>query len=320
MLRPPPDPHSFRRLLMPSDWGMGMSVCIVATGGAGELVAASDHMLSMANGAFTAESAALKGVPISAHWRALFAGDDITPIPSLMRRVDGALRRVEGSYWKRDISAGTIALVVGQAYQEERRQRAADHYLSIYGVTLMEFLANSSNLFSDTDSAVLRERIERHQLNCELLVYGYSGAGEYSTSHVMVVSDPGVVREYDQPGYWAIGSGAYAALSSLAMRKQSVLAPLAHTIYHVCEAKFFAESAIGVGRDTYVTIHNRARWTALDDSELDAIRKEWERVGKPQVPRKALPRIARWLATHEAWVQTQTESPNNATSSPKDQA
>jgi len=94
----------------------------------------------------------------------------------------------------------------------------------------------------------------------------------------MVVSDPGIVRDYDEPGYWAIGSGAYAALSTLAARKQSRLRFLPETIYNVCEAKCAAETAVGVGRDTYVTIHDGGRWTALQDNGLAELRQEWERV------------------------------------------
>ena len=54
-----------------------MTVCIAAINAFGAIVQASDQMLSMADGAFTAESVALKDMSLCRDWRAMFAAEDV---------------------------------------------------------------------------------------------------------------------------------------------------------------------------------------------------------------------------------------------------
>ena len=76
-----------RRLPTPADWGIGVTVCVGAINGDDEIVTASDHMLSMSSGAFTAERAAIKEQNITHCWRVLFAAEDVGVIPGLLRRI-----------------------------------------------------------------------------------------------------------------------------------------------------------------------------------------------------------------------------------------
>jgi hypothetical protein len=241
----------------------------------------------------------------------MYAGSDITAVPALVRRIQSQLdAHVAATMdW---IAIDVFKRVLSGAFQAERQERATDQVLSPYGLTFHDLFTKGIALLGEAEAGVVRERFVSTALNCELLGFGFSGPlNEPSRAlpHVMVLSDPGVVAEYDEPGYWAIGSGAYAALSALAVRRQSRLRLLPETIYNVCEAKFAAEFAVGVGRETYVTVHKSDRTTALTLDEVTAVRSEWENVGRPREPVGVLPSLLSWMRQDSRWIKLSERRP-----------
>jgi hypothetical protein len=85
-------------------------------------------------------------------------------------------------------------------------------------------------------------------------------------------------------------------LSALAQRHRSIRHLLPNAIYYACEAKFAAESALGVGRETWVTIlaPDGRRCSYLSDAIVQSMRTEWERVGRPRKPTRALRTLYQW--------------------------
>lgn len=297
MLSRPLPGSSFKRL-KPADWGFGMTVCIAAITAENEIVAASDHMLSMAGGDFTAESATLKDRGLNADWTILFAGNDIGVIPGVFRRITSGIGK-----WEELVDVGVLARVLGEAFQAERLARAVELYLTPNNTTLDELYRSGPKKFGHAGSAVLRERIEHHKLDCEFLVFGFDGHSlETRAAHLLHLADPGIVKEYDMPGYWAIGTGAYLALSTLAGRQHSFLSRLPTVVYDVCEAKFAAESAFGVGRETFVTITDPARrWRVFEPTQIQMVRGQCEKL-KPPRSNEALIAIKAW-ADVDDWAR-----------------
>jgi hypothetical protein len=149
-----------------------------------------------------------------------------------------------------------------RAYEAERIKRATETILGIYGLDMPTFLANGSAMF-DSAIGVMRERIEQVRLGIDFLVCGFDPNDK---PHIVTISEPnvftgthGYVNHYDQPGYWAIGSGERNALTRLAARGQHFLKPLHETIYNVIEAKVAAESAHGVGEETFLAVHQSSK-------------------------------------------------------------
>jgi hypothetical protein len=285
-----------------------MTVCIAAVNAFGDIVTASDQMLSMADGAFTAESVALKNAYIDPNWRAMFAAEDVGVVPGLMRQIRNRIN------WGDRIDVGAMSKILAESFQAERRQRATELYLGSYGIDLPEFMANGANIFGETGAAVIRERIEAHRLGCELLVTGHDPHG---VPQIVSVSDPGIVKDHDVAGFWAIGTGWYLALSALAMRGQCSRFQTLKTVYHVCEAKFLAESAVGVGKETFVCVHRKDRsWAAVTDDHLANIRREWLRIGKPRETRTAERLLRHWEQAAKWW---DAPSDSKETSSSSDQ-
>lgn len=297
---------------------MGMTVCIGAINAFGDIVTASDQMLSMADGSFTAESVALKDLYINSDWRALFAGEDVSVLPGLMRRIGSHIN------WGDQIGVEKMTEILAESFQAERRARATELYLTPFGITLPEFMSNGAALFGESEAGVIRERIASHRLGCELLVAGHDGDPKdpIRRAHLLSVTDPGVVKDHSKPGFWAIGTGWYLAMSSLALRGQCDRYHTHRTIFHVCEAKFLAEAAVGVGRSTTVMVHKPNRsWAMIMGDDLKALRKEWERIGKPRDPTRATSKIEAWAKAanwhNESPVKEDQES--SPTSSSNDQ-
>ena len=168
-------------------------------------------------------------------------------------------------------------------YQKERRSTAESSILSIYNLTADSFLQEGLRLFGDTGFADLRYRLEAIDLECEFLVAGFD---ESDNACCFVVEHPGIARRYTTVGYWAIGSGSQSALSSLSFHRYSWWTsgfPLC--IYHVCEAKFMAETALGVGPLTIVVAwKSDGKFYFMRSEDVRRVRESWEASGRPKVP------------------------------------
>jgi hypothetical protein len=84
-----------------------------------------------------------------------------------------------------------------------------------------------------------------------MLVAGFDFAGD---GFIFTIEHPGDVMSFDAVGWSSIGSGSDKATDMLLRRSVNYEMDLPHVLYHVCEAKFMAESADGVGRHTVVKV------------------------------------------------------------------
>src|SRR5215831_16161120 len=107
-----------RRLPSPYEVGIGMTVCIAAMDSQGNLVTASDQMLSMSGGTFTADETALKSMNVTRYWRVLYAADDVGIIPALIRRISAKMS------WTEEVKVDQMAAIARDAFQAERRDQA----------------------------------------------------------------------------------------------------------------------------------------------------------------------------------------------------
>ena len=214
-----------------------MSVCIAALAKGGtRMVIAVDRLGSLYGGTFEAEDTMTKGSTlVTARWTALFAGDDVSRALPVIQRAREALDAL-GTVPSRD----KVADIMLREYQRERSALATEQHLSVYRMDMQEFLSNGGNIFGDAGFAAFRERIEQTALGCDFLCAGFNERGQGS---IFSVEHPGVVKHFDSIGYWAIGSGAYNALSHLAIRGQKAGNSVVSTVYNVFEGKVAAESS-----------------------------------------------------------------------------
>jgi len=250
-----------------------MTVCVAAIcDNLHSIVTASDMLLS--NDSFSAELA-VKTVQISPDWLVFFAANDISPCWPILREATGRCANRENTIEQ-------IQTSCKEAYQNQLQSRITDEVLGRYGFDLESFKQNGlKQLGRDVFNDLCRQ-IDGIYFDCEFLVCGFD---KDRNPHIFTVSNPGVAVEHSTPGFWAIGSGATSALSTLFFHRFIPGIQLARGIYHVCEAKFMAESALGVGsRTSVLIIHNSGDLELMDSRLVEEIKNAWKREGKATVP------------------------------------
>jgi hypothetical protein len=281
-----------------------MTVCIAAIGARDPknvhirpIIAMTDRKASSVE--FSNEDAAVKGLLISPGWLAMFAGADISPVVPICRSVK---RAYQSEIEKLGEVAGNTLEVITSAfefcYQEYLSNLAAAKVLGRWKLTMEKFLETGRKRLGPDVFDSLCNQIEQVKLQCQFLVCGFDGTGD---AHVFSIRNPGIAENHDTPGYFAIGNGAYAAMSILGFFKQSIVKDTAETFYNVTAAKLMAETASEVGKQPFFWHmtpegHKEVHWEIYD-----LIVQAWrEEGGQPSIPTGTVEKIRTELAAREA--------------------
>jgi 20S proteasome alpha/beta subunit len=143
-------------------------------------------------------------------WRVMIAGNDISPAFDIID--------------KASIELGTSEHTVGEV-----EDALARHF--------RERRADEATALRDPD----------HILDIQLLTAGFDKNG---VGHLLTVSNPGIYKRHDIPGFHAIGSGSFGAYYMLLWREIDIYMKSSLALYYAFEAKIFGESAPGVGFET----------------------------------------------------------------------
>lgn len=286
-----PDPR-------PADWGFGMTVCIAAIS-QDNVILASDKMISM--GFTSVDDVADKCEVLSHRWHGMMAGDDVSPLIPILEKIHRAPASTG------DTLAG-IAGLVSTAFQEQRDQMAEESILRPLLLDRKTFLERGREVLYESEHDLILERLKHFNLDCQLLVAGFDDdqlSERPRTPHIFTVTSPGKCTYYDKLGFWTIGSGQNSALSSLFASRYKVSDDLPACIYNVIAAKFTAETAPGVGKETFVTIlGDRGRKISfLSGEKIDSYKTKWASL--PRIPEGLLEDIAREMAD-ERFVDLET--------------
>jgi len=276
-----------------------MTVCIAAyvragdTGTLNSIVLASDQKVSLHQ--FSGDNLTIKMEQVITGWQCLMAGSDVTIASAITNRVLTKLVEKADSLEITDLISA-----FKEAYQEQLQTRATDLHLSRLKLTMEEFRTKGRRQLGSDVFDMLCDKIARVSFDLEFLVAGFDRYGE---GHIFVISNPGVEDIYDRPGFWAIGSGRMSALSMLFYRGQRVITSLEQTVYHVCEAKFMAESATDVGKRTFLYIVSPPQKNKIvkwDPSIDGSIRSAWEQEGAPKIPNGIIEKIKQTIRYEDA--------------------
>jgi hypothetical protein len=235
-------------------------------------VCAVDQMLS--TGDMSSESGAMKFSGLGSRWACMFACNDIAPIKPMIREVRAALYDPDIVETREEVVAA-----FKNAYDNQKKRKIEATVLP-HGMNLDEFYEKGlERLGADTFTRILAQ-IQSVQLDISFLVCGFSG----SEPCLFTICDPGCECDYDILGFYAIGSGSNNALGSLFNLKGTPLnyRPLAEIVYRVCEAKFYAESAQGVGKTTTAFIVSETDRYILQD--LEPLHAVWDANSLRPVP------------------------------------
>jgi 20S proteasome alpha/beta subunit len=142
------------------------------------------------------------------------------------------------------------------------------------------------------------KKFDDFHLGVELLAYGFEAK---TIPHLVEIANPGVPLIRDPLPHWAIGSGTFMALGVLNARGAEEYSSVEELVYRLCAAKFASETAAGVGRPTEVAIWfgETGHPAFLMPSDIDELRRIWEKERRQPAPRKASSiireRINYWL-------------------------
>lgn len=282
-------------IMRPSDWGFGMTVCIASLAEVNRtIVVATDQMASMAT--ISIDHAMVKADFIGS-WFAMWSGDDITPIPTILARAREILE--EHGRPSFEWTAAQAGDALSRAYQEETRRRAVAEFLTPFDLDMPKFLSDGAHIFQNEYQARL-QNIEHFDLGIDFLVAGFHG----SDPAIFTVGRRGHVMRFNKPGFWAIGSGWAQAIGALALRRHHISRKTPEVLYAVLEAKFAAELSRGVGRDTTLAVMDPYTFIRpVPQQRLVRLRSIWENLGQPPTPTEALTSVDEWWGPQDEEIR-----------------
>jgi hypothetical protein len=192
------------------------------------------------------------------------------------------------------------------ALRSELPKFIAARYLTPYGLDMPTFLSSRPKGFTDERwnelSRLMLEYSETYDV--EIIVSGWGQNQEISKSPeatIFSVGRDGVTRHSDE-GFYACGSGASAALSTLYFFSQQSHMTLPETVYHVAAAKFMSERAEGVGPRTLLRVATQSGsegklWSGyfLQPEEMSQLYDLWSKYTAPRIPAEAEDKIVEIL-------------------------
>jgi hypothetical protein len=272
-----------------ADWGFGVSVGIVVIcDNYKGIVSVSDTKATFAD--FSADHAAIKARRIYRNWWVVYAGNDVEYAPGIIADAEESLDRgcEDDPPFKK---AKQIVAALHDAYWSAVYSQIENRVLRKQKFTVDSFRETGSKKCTATIYNNMCAKIDRVELSLQFLLYGFSEDGR---AHIYLVDGGDAPKCYDTVGVWAIGSGAHAALSSLAfhidckeLNKHATKPEKA--AYFACEAKFMAESSGQVGKDMAILAVHRANEKPTDarivlQAEISKIKEIWKAQGAPRVP------------------------------------
>jgi hypothetical protein len=268
-------------------------------------VSVADSMLSMSD--MSADSLAIKSFAVGGSWMCMFSANDMSPVVA----ISSSVRKEVGS----TASLGEVISAFQSAFRKELVTKAESSILAPFNMTMADFRQTGLASFGSEIFSRMFYQIEQLSLDATFLVFGFDG----KNPHIFTIQNKGEVSHYDQPGFWAIGSGQTIAISSLFnLSGQSVAVKCPeHVLYLLCKAKFNSETAPGVGKKTTAIIlnHNTKRFLIFNDA-LEEIRKVWENNRPPDCPPGADDVVANVIKKAQQ-PKTIRRSKRNKTAAPK---
>jgi hypothetical protein len=227
---------------------------------------------------FSNEDAVVKGFGFLPKWLAMFAGNDISPCRPILTAVSQELAQQDS----KPITAELVKQSFEKQYQSYLSNLATSRVLGRWKLNMEQFLETGRARFGDDSFDNLVSQIEQIKLQFQFLVCGFD---DFGGAHLFTVKNPGYIEDRQTPGYWAIGTGDYAAMSTLGFFHQSVIKTLGETYYNVMAAKFMAEKASHeVGEKSFFWQLGKAGKQKCDGGIEAPIRSVWEQLGKPTIP------------------------------------
>lgn len=255
-------------------------------------------------GDFSGEYLTIKSAALWHGWSVMFAGNEVAHAEPIIRAAKKGLRALAREPG-RVVSPEEAVRVVDHVYSEQLQANIENKLLRKHGYDTESFQRLGKERCTPDVYSRIWAQIDKERLSLRFLVCGHD---ENGCGHIWLVDGEGAPTSYNTIKFWAIGSGAQAALSRIALylSKYKEFRSFEEAIYVATTAKFAAESAENVGHSTFITIERH--WghendaIPFEDNVIAAMRHSWEKRGVPPVPSFALRGLRRYMATREKAV------------------
>lgn len=266
-----------RRKLFPSKKRLSgrrkaVTVCIAGIN-SGKIIAVKDTKVSFFGGSISAEGMAWKQRTVNRQWEVMFSGD-ISTLTPMLDAIEEAGKKTKEKGLRH------FARTCAHAYRAEREKIIEDEVLPDYDLsTYAEYLALKTG--DPTLFGAIGTKISDAEEGWNLLFCGFD---DKRKPHLFVISGRGKIQYCDTPGFAAIGSGGWAAHVALASYPYTTYLKRSVAVYCLLAAKFAAESAEGVGRETMLQVLEPGEPLSsfLQDNTIDGIREKWRVL--PRIP------------------------------------
>jgi hypothetical protein len=213
-------------------------------------------------------------LPPDSRWLVLFSGD-----PSIRMEVNRLAFPLIRAATQQDVP--NLLQAYEAACLKVLERRIQGKILSRYGIDRERLFAEGRKALGRRIFTRLTAQIEAMSLETEFLVAGFEPSGR---ERLFCVGDPGETEHLEHVGVHAIGAGASVALGMLCNTYKPTLA-MPELVYRLCEAKFLAENAPGVGKKTIVSVLQRdpKKIWWMTSSRSETVRRLWND-NRPPIP------------------------------------
>jgi hypothetical protein len=194
---------------------------------------------------------------------------------------------VATKHWGNNLDRESLVSAFGEAIRGELDSQNELTLLRPYGLTLATY-RNEGHLLGDSVYNQIIYELGQRKLGLQFLCAGFDSDNAVP-AQIFSIDGRGVESNFSLNGFWAIGSGQTNALGYLFSSGYRFVDGLDAALFHVCNAKFYAESALGVGKRTCVhIIRPQHQSQMLMTRALEPLRKLWERRQKSKVTKKEI--------------------------------
>jgi hypothetical protein len=180
------------------------------------------------------------------NWHVTYAARNVPYAFEVIMTARPAVMGLEDRVWH------DVMPAIEKGYQKVRNAKAEAFFLTSWGETSESFRTTGKDRIPETLYLSAQSKMERFDLGADLLVVGFDDA-----AHIYTVENPGLSKDHTGLGFWAIGTGAPAAIANLFSRQCSFHCHVEEALYLVYESKIYAESAtVGQETDLFVIAKN----------------------------------------------------------------
>jgi hypothetical protein len=259
--------------------GLVVTIGIAVKPVAGDfIITVSDMRKAFADNFLPTEWGDVKVAPIGTRWGFLFAGGQMGYARTIQRKALAVLG------FDPKVTFDQVKDAITEAYNATAEEIIFHRFVRRYGFSsLSDFRASAFKQLGEKVTSRISDKVENFDLGMELLVYGFdeTNCARFLHIHNNDVADQSVVNA------WAIGTGTFLALGDMhskAWPDQS----MESLVYRACEAKFCAEYADAVGKNTSVYIwYPSGRFSNIDAKLINQLRVIWEASRWAPIPNDA---------------------------------